>query len=108
MPYAQRNPDGTIFALFAQKNDTAKELLRPDHPDIQLFLYPGTETARTKMQASDMEMARVVEDLIHVLIEKDVINLESLPGPTRQKIERRKSAREAISRALEAQLFPGA
>lgn len=108
MPYAQRNADGTIYALFAQKNEHAKELVRPDHQDIQLFLYPGTETARNKMQASDLEMARVVEDLIHVLIEKNVINLDSLPGPTRQKIERRKSAREAISRALEAQLFPGA
>jgi hypothetical protein len=108
VPYAQRNAQGSIIALFAQEEERGPEFIRSDHSDVQAFLYPGSEKVRSNMQASDMEMARVVEDLIQVLIEKDVINIESLPGPTRQKIERRKSAREAISRALEAQLFPGA
>jgi hypothetical protein len=60
------------------------------------------------MQAMDLEMGRVVEDLIFVLIEKNVIKLDSLPNATRQKITQRAQIREAITNALSDQLFPGA
>jgi len=109
MPYAERNQDGIVIALYASQNDQAREFLTGNHPEVTAFLADGTPGQhRARMQASDMEMARVVEDLIFVLIEKKVINLDALPVVTRQKITQRAQIREAISHALSDQLFPGA
>jgi hypothetical protein len=110
MPYAERNSDGVVIALYASQNDQAREFLTGNHPEVAAFLTDGAAGGqhRARMQASDMEMARVVEDLIFVLIEKSVIKLDSLPVATRQKITHRAQIREAISNALSDQLFPGA
>jgi len=111
MPYAERNQDGIVVALYAEKNERANEFLTGNHPEIAAFLADGTSAAQqvqqARMQASDLEMARVVEDLIFVLIEKNVIKLDSLPVVTRQKITHRARIREAISHALSDSLFPG-
>jgi hypothetical protein len=108
MPYAERNDDGLVIALYAAQNDKAREFLTGNHPEVTAFLTDGTGQVRARMQASDLEMARVVEDLIFVLIEKSVIKLDSLPVATRQKITQRAQIREAISNAVSEQLFPGA
>jgi len=109
MPYAERNPDGTLIALYATQNERAHEFMTANHPEIAAFLADSANgQVHARMQASDMEMARVVEDLIFVLIEKNVIKLEALPAVTRQKINQRAQIREAISNALSDQLFPGA
>ena len=108
MPYAERNDDGLVVALYASQNDRAREFLTGNHPEITAFLSDSTNGHVARMQASDMEMARVVEDLIFVLIEKNVIKLDSLPAVTRHKITQRAQIREAISNALSDQLFPGA
>lgn len=109
MPYAERNQDGTVIALYAAPGDKAKEYLPGGHPEISAFLSDGRDArVHARMQASDLEMARVVEDLIFVLIEKSVIKLDSLPAVTRHKILQRAQIREAISNAISDQLFPGA
>jgi hypothetical protein len=109
MPYVERNADGLVIALYATQNDHAREFLTGNHPEIAAFLSDGTSAqVHARMQASDLEMARVVEDLIFVLIEKSVIKLDQLPAATRNKINQRAQIREAISNALSDQLFPGA
>jgi hypothetical protein len=109
MPYAERNEEGIVIALYAAQNERAHEFLTSNHPEVAGFLADGSGAVQhARMQASDLEMARVVEDLIFVLIEKSVIKLDSLPVATRQKITQRAQIREAISNALSDQLFPGA
>ncbi len=111
MPYAERNDEGIVIALYAAQNERAREFMTGSHPEIAVFLADGGgqgQAVHAQMQASDLEMARVVEDLIFVLIEKNVIRLESLPDVTRHKILQRAQIREAISNALSDQLFPGA
>jgi hypothetical protein len=110
MPYAERNTEGLVVALYAAENERAHEFLTGNHPEISAFLADGSGAVHhnARMQASDLEMARVVEDLIFVLIEKNVIKLDSLPAATRHKITQRAQIREAISTALSDQLFPGA
>jgi hypothetical protein len=108
MPYAERNDDGAVIALYATRNERAREFLTGNHPEIAAFLSDGANGQVARMQASDLEMARVVEDLIFVLIEKNVIKLDSLPAVTRHKITQRAQIREAITNALSDQLFPGA
>ena len=108
MPYAERNEAGVVVALYATQNDRAREYLTGTHPEISAFIRDGAGGQVARMQASDMEMARVVEDLIFVLIEKNVIKLESLPAVTQHKITQRAQIRQAISNALSDQLFPGA
>jgi len=111
MPYAERDEAGTVIALYLAQNERAQEFLAGNHPELAAFLSNGNANGaaqQARMQASDLEMARVVEDLIFVLIEKNVIKLDSLPAVTRLKITQRAQIREAISNALSDQLFPGA
>jgi hypothetical protein len=109
MPYAERNQEGVLVALYAEPNERAREFLTGNHPEIGIFLADNTNgQVHARMQAMDLEMGRVVEDLIFVLIEKNVIKLDSLPNATRHKITQRAQIREAITNALSDQLFPGA
>jgi hypothetical protein len=110
MPYAERNQDGIVVALYATQRDKAHEFLTGNHPEVGAFLADGAGKTQqaARLQASDLEMGRVVEDLIFVLIEMKVIKLESLPVATQHKITQRARIREAITNALSAQLFPGA
>ena len=78
MPYAERNQDGIVIALYAAQNDQAREFLTGNHPEVAAFLAdaaPGQHRAR--MQASDMEMARVVDDV--VLLVRFVMHDHCLP-----------------------------
>src|SRR5271163_4211791 len=41
MPYAERNEDGIVVALFAEQNERAHEFLTSNHPEIAVFLADG-------------------------------------------------------------------
>jgi len=59
--------------------------------------------ARLELQSSDTAMVRVLEDLVDVLVAKDVIRLTDLPADARQRLLRRKAARGKLIGALKQQ-----
>jgi len=99
--------------LFREQTTEAPEYLPPTHTDIQAFL--GTQTAagqdsnaltggefRPDMLRSDLEMIRVYEDLIDVLISKHVVVLTDFPSAAQEKLMRRKRLRSSFSNLTEA------
>ena len=102
MPYVQRDSSGQVSAIFQKPQKNAGELLPNDHPDIQTFFggilpqFDDKHAAQT-MLASDIGLARVIEDLIDVLVEKNIIMFTDLPLSAREKILSRKFDREALS-----------
>ena len=52
---------------------------------------------RNQLATSDAEMARIAEDLIDVLIAKNVINFTDLPQQAQHKLLNRQSLRERLS-----------
>ncbi|SDV08088.1 tryptophan synthase subunit beta [Pseudomonas mucidolens] len=98
MFYVQRDAQGALIrvetAAFIESTDT----LLADHLEIQAwFANEEAEVSLKQLKQSDSEMIRVLEDLIHVLIQKGVINLTDLPVAAQSKLKGRLNARESLS-----------
>lgn len=93
MPFVRRNADGTIDAIFDTPQDGTEEELPPDHPEIASLLF-GSEQG--KWIQSDLALARVLEDLIDVLLERHVINFSDLPAAAQQKLIARRGLRKEL------------
>lgn len=106
MPYVQRDASGHISAIFQKPEATAEEFLPSDHPDIQLFLggivpQKAKSTATAKLSESDLSLIRVIEDIVDMMIDKNLIMFTDLPEHAREKILQRKNTRKKISTPLD-------
>lgn len=102
MPYVSRDASGWITGIFLKSQSTATEFLPNDHPDILRFfggVLPQNVTNHALMDLtqSDIDFIRVIEDLIDVLISKNVITFTDLPPKVREKIVTRLDARGRLS-----------
>lgn len=97
MLYAQRDEAGAIIAIFKAPNDQAREAVSPrDDAVIRFLLAEGDESStRAYLAHSDLEMARVLEDLIELLIRKNLILLTEFPEAAQKKLLNRKQIRES-------------
>lgn len=91
MPYARRNPEGTLISLHRKAEAGAEEFL-PD-ADAQVQAFVGRDPA-DGLEWLDAEFIRVLEDLIDVLIRAKVINLTDLPGDAQKKLLARRGQRK--------------
>lgn len=99
MPFVRKDNAGTIISVFHQK--IADDLVEIAHDDPELTAYlevtaPQAEERR-KMIESDMQMARVMEDLIDVLIDKGVIMFTDFPEAAQQKLMARRGLRKEFA-----------
>jgi len=101
MPYAKRNEQGLITALYAQETLDVTEWVDADEPEVQAFLgvnnslVEGDEVIE-HLSASDIRMVRVLEDLLEVLIANKVILFTDLPTAAQMKLLERKTARSKL------------
>ncbi|MBN1006515.1 hypothetical protein [Amphritea pacifica] len=96
MLYAVRNEQGQITSLSAHpvENSTVADIT---DPDVISFLSSNNETESPQelLEKSDLEVSRIIEDLIDLLISKQTILFTDLPEAAQQKLLTRKLARSA-------------
>ena len=99
MPYVTRDPQGRVIAFHANSNSGAREELAPDDPDLLSFVGSHVRLAeiRNELEASDLELIRVIEDLITVLIDNGIIKLADLPMAAQEKLTQRSKLRTQMS-----------
>ena len=99
MPYVIRDGDGQIIAVHAIRSEQAQERLATDDPGLREFIAATGDSANLQsvLVASDLEMVRVLEDLIAVLIDKRIIMLTDLPEAAQRKLARRYELRSQIN-----------
>lgn len=98
MFYVQRDAQGALIRVEAAAFIESTDTLPADHLEIQTwFANEEAEVSLKQLKQSDAEMIRVLEDLIHVLIQKGVINLTDLPVAAQTKLKGRHNARESLS-----------
>ena len=95
MAYIQRDSQGKIIAVFDSRQDNAQEFLALDSPELLEYLIQSesTEEARKVLSTSDINLIRVLEDLINTLIDKKVILFTDLPMAAREKLSSREKIR---------------
>ena len=97
MFYVQRNAQGQLLRVEAAAFTEYTEQLPAEHTEIQeWFADDRVENSLKQLKQSDLDMIRVLEDLIEVLTTKGVISITDLPAGAQSKLLNRSSAREAL------------
>ncbi len=101
MPFLIRDADGKIARISARQLPVA-EFVPHNHPDVIAFLQARgqdpkqIEDALSELRRTDSEMARAVEDIIMVLLKKNVIKLSDLPKAVQDRMALRVKMRVII------------
>lgn len=99
MLYVERAGDGKITALHSSPRPDAGEQKTVMDEEILDFLHKtiSADTRKMLLALSDMGIIRLLEDLIDLLIQKNVIIFTELPEQARERITERKRLRETAA-----------
>jgi hypothetical protein len=92
MPFVSRDRTGRISGVFDKPTPQASEQVHPSSPELAAY-----QKGRGRLGQSDTEMARITEDLIDVLIGRNIINFTDFPGQAQQKLIARRNLRSNLS-----------
>lgn len=97
MPFVVRDERGTVAGLLKATDDPAAEFLPPEHPEVAAFVAEAASPdAGSFPLQSDVAMIRVIEDVIDLLIAKNLIVLTDLPPVAQEKLLRRRNRRAEL------------
>ena len=92
MPFVKRDEQGAVIAVSQESGPGFTEELSKDDPAIGAFIN-GVGGDVSTLEASDLDLIRVVEDVVELLIAKGLILFTELPEDAQQKIMRRQQMR---------------
>lgn len=98
--YVKRDKEGRIEAAARQATPDIGETIDDTSPELSAFLRGVDSEGLAALRASDLEVVRVLEDLIAVLIEKGVIQFTELPEAAQKKLLQRKRLRRSSDLTL--------
>tara|TARA_R100001039_G_C1763227_1_gene59033 strand:+ start:74 stop:403 length:330 start_codon:yes stop_codon:yes gene_type:complete len=76
----------------------AKEFLGNDHPEVIRYLRGASPGAMMdRLNRTDTEMARITEDLIDVLVSRNILNFTDFPVEAQKKLMARQKLRKSLS-----------
>jgi hypothetical protein len=94
MPYVRRNPEGRIDSLHREASVDQDEFADDSHPEVLEFLGRDGSEGFSRL---DADFVRVIEDLVDVLVSKNILNITDLPVEAQAKLFARKGYRDRIS-----------
>ena len=108
MVYVQRAADGQLLQVSHDPFAGMTESLALDDAELQRWLAQDAQRAQREqlegLQLSDLEMIRVLEDLVGTLVEQGVIRFTDLPEAAQRKLQSRAQTRArlgSLSKLLE-------
>lgn len=93
MHFIERDSDGRIVRIESIAFAEATEQRAEPTEEITEWLKANT---LQQLQQSDLDMVRVLEDLIEVLMSKGVISITDLPQAAQHKLLSRAKARQTL------------
>lgn len=91
--YIKRNTQGDIVAVSREVTAECSEVIADDATELVSFLYDLQPQHKKNLAESDLEMVRVLEDLVGLLIERSVIRFTDLPSAAQTKLLSRREMR---------------
>ncbi|WP_422136145.1 hypothetical protein [Endozoicomonas sp. ALD040] len=96
MLYALKDEKGEIQAVADQPLTDDWEIVNLEDEAVHNFLQRNPTIGGKVMQAADADFIRVLEDLIDLLIDKQIIQFTELPDPVQNKLLNRRRYREEL------------
>ncbi|MDD2874491.1 MAG: hypothetical protein PHG21_12770 [Azoarcus sp.] len=96
--FVRRDETGRIVAASLVADGTISELVEDGDPELLAFGRGEADDAT--LTASDLRLVRVLEDIVDLLIERDVIRFTDLPEQAQEKLMERKSLRASMRSGL--------
>ena len=99
MLYVKRDTDGSIISITRQATSDSDEVVQANDEEVIEFIFSNssTELSKNYLSHTDAEMIRIVEDLVELLIGKNLIMLTDLPEAAQDKILARKQIRSKFN-----------
>ncbi len=101
MPYILLDETGKIYKVSVRQLGGG-ELVPHSHPDVAAFLIKQgqdphqVENALAELRRTDNEMARTVEDVVVILMKKNLLKMTDMPKPVQDRIAFRVKQRMLI------------
>jgi hypothetical protein len=100
MPFVHRDENGTVLAVYEEYLEGTEEV-DPNDPDLKEFIHRNLPQVGNILEnewvLSDLALARVLEDLIEILMDKKVIMFTDFPEGAQQKLRERRGLRKELS-----------
>lgn len=100
MPFVHRDAEGNILAVYEEHLEGTEEVA-PHDPALEEFIRRNLPHAGSVIDdewlQSDLALARVMEDLIEILMDKKVIMFTDFPEGAQQKLRQRRGLRKELS-----------
>lgn len=100
MPYVKRNESGKITAVSQDVDGECTEELSSQDTELNNFVA-SVSNSGLDLEKTDLSFVRVVEDVIELLIAKNVILFTELPDSAQTKMMDRQKLRTAFSSHLD-------
>lgn len=94
MIYVKRDSDNKIIAIFEKDTDEHLQKISPTDKEVIAFLSQCKISKEHLFLKTDLELIRVIEDLIQILIAKNFISITDFPLPAMEKLVTRNKIRE--------------
>ena len=97
--YVERSAEGKIIGLRKEPGPNSAEVKSLSDQEVVEFLEQNLESDKLKILLSqtDMSFIRLLEDLIDLLMKKNIVILTEFPEKAQEKLINRKRIREKIS-----------
>ena len=98
MFYAERDQDGKIVAIRNSPGEDSAHVDLVSEQELLDFLTAGgqVDAYESLLRLTDTRVIRVLDDLIDVLIRKNIIMLTDLPEEARDKLGARRETRKRM------------
>ena len=98
MVYVQRDDKGRLLRVEHQPFEGMNDTLAVESEEMCDWLQAREEVKAwlDSLRSSDLELVRVLEDVVSVLVERGVIRYTDLPEAARVKLDQRAVARAEI------------
>lgn len=96
MLYVLRDDNNQVFAVSDKLLSNEWQLAEMEDESLKLFLQNNPEISNELMETSDADFIRVLEDVIDLLIDKQVIQFTEFPDAVQTKLLNRRRYRESL------------
>lgn len=95
--YLRRNDAGQVVAISLAADSHHSEACAADHAEVVAFVRKLDAGGSQALAESDLDFVRVLEDVIELLVRREILRYTDLPESAQSKLLERRRLRHSVS-----------